>query len=67
VSERKRDEQGRFVDESGNETLSRRLREASARGRVRIVAALPDGHRAMNEALASTDGCYGGSAPRETN
>ena len=56
MSEQPRDEQGRFTGESGNETLNRWLREASARGRVRIVAELPDGNHAMNEALLRATG-----------
>ncbi|MBA3382029.1 MAG: hypothetical protein H0T97_09240 [Actinobacteria bacterium] len=56
MSEQPRDEQGRFAEESGTETMNRRLREFSGRRRVRVVAEQPDGHRATNEALLRAAG-----------
>lgn len=64
MSERPRDEQGRFAEESGG-PLRRRERHRDheppasrvlSRRRVRVVAEQPDGHRAMNEALLRAAG-----------
>jgi len=56
MSEQPRDEQGRFANESGTETMNRLLREASGRRRVRIVAEPPTGHSSMNEAILRAAG-----------
>ena len=55
MSEQPRDEQGRFANESGTETMNRLLREASGR-RVRIVAEPPAGHSSMNQAILRAAG-----------